>query len=139
MSPQRKFCLILALSLAAVLPARAETSVLVAHLSGAAEVPAITTAAHGEAQFTYDSDTRQLTYSVSYSGVVGTSVDLHGPAAKSEDANIVVSFPIPDSPVSGMATLTDGQAAQLLAGRWYIDVHSDAHPTGEIRGQIVKP
>jgi hypothetical protein len=29
------------------------------------------------------------------------------------------------------------QEAQLLAGKWYINVHSSFLPTGEIRGQLV--
>ena len=40
------------------------------------------------------------------------------------------------SPIKGEATLTDAQAADLLAGRWYVNVHTRAHPGGEIRGQV---
>ncbi len=42
------------------------------------------------------------------------------------------------SPVSGQATLTDAQAADLLAGRWYINLHTAANPGGEIRGQVTR-
>ena len=49
-------------------------------------------------------------------------------------------FPITPntSPFSGSATLTDAQAADLLAGRWYINVHTAANPGGEVRGQLAK-
>jgi hypothetical protein len=39
------------------------------------------------------------------------------------------------SPFEGSATLTDAQAAELLAGQWYVNVHTDANNGGEIRGQ----
>ncbi|OIQ70334.1 CHRD domain protein [mine drainage metagenome] len=42
------------------------------------------------------------------------------------------------SPAEGSATLTDAQAADLMAGKYYINVHTAANPTGEIRGQVTK-
>ena len=33
--------------------------------------------------------------------------------------------------------LTDDSAAALLAGRMYVNIHSDSFPNGEIRGQLV--
>jgi hypothetical protein len=40
------------------------------------------------------------------------------------------------SPMAGAATLDDGQIADLEAGRWYFNIHTAAHPGGEIRGQL---
>jgi hypothetical protein len=42
------------------------------------------------------------------------------------------------SPFEGTAVLTDAQASDLLAGRWYVNVHTEANKAGEIRGQVVK-
>jgi len=42
------------------------------------------------------------------------------------------------SPAEGSATLTDAQAADLTAGKYYINVHTAANPGGEIRGQVTK-
>ena len=40
--------------------------------------------------------------------------------------------------LEGSATLTDAQAADLMAGKYYINVHTAANPGGEIRGQVTK-
>ena len=42
------------------------------------------------------------------------------------------------SPIKGEATLTDAQAADLAAGKWYFNVHTAANKGGEIRGQVMK-
>ena len=38
----------------------------------------------------------------------------------------------------GSATLTDAQADELLAGKWYVNVHTAANKGGEVRGQVTK-
>jgi hypothetical protein len=38
--------------------------------------------------------------------------------------------------MNGEATLTDQQIADLTAGKWYFNIHTAAHPGGEIRGQL---
>ena len=38
---------------------------------------------------------------------------------------------------AGSATLTDKEAAQLIAGDWYVDIHTRSYGRGEIRGQLV--
>jgi hypothetical protein len=39
--------------------------------------------------------------------------------------------------MEGRATLTAAQAADLLAGKWYVNIRTAAHPGGEIRGQMI--
>ena len=36
------------------------------------------------------------------------------------------------------ATLTDAQIADLVAGKWYFNIHTAANPGGEVRGQVTK-
>ena len=38
----------------------------------------------------------------------------------------------------GAATITDAQAADLDAGKWYFNIHTAAHPPGEVRGQLMR-
>ena len=40
------------------------------------------------------------------------------------------------SPIRGDATLTDAQMKDLQDGKWYFNIHTAAHPDGEIRGQL---
>ena len=46
--------------------------------------------------------------------------------------------PVPN-PIKGSATLTPEQAQQFTAGEWYVNVHTQANPGGEIRGQVIPP
>ena len=66
-----------------------------------------------------------------------TGAHFHGPAMPGANAAVVVPFTGPiASPITGTATLTDAQIADLSAGRWYINIHTAANPGGEIRGQV---
>jgi len=40
------------------------------------------------------------------------------------------------SPIEGEAELTDDQLEQLANGLWYVNIHTEANPGGEIRGQV---
>jgi hypothetical protein len=118
----------------------ANTVNLSAHLSGQHEVPPNTRPGTGMAEARYNKETGILTYKVTYSGLSGpaTGAHIHGPASPTANAGIVVPFPNPQSPISGQTKLTDAQATQLLSGLWYVNIHTAAHPPGEIRGQLVQ-
>ena len=53
-----------------------------------------------------------------------------------QDVEHQVPLPL-GSPKSGSATLEPEQVSQLLAGLWYINIHSTHSPGGEIRGQVL--
>lgn len=118
--------------------ARAENVSLVAHLLGGNNVPANKSDAFGEGQFTYDTASRTLDYYVTYDGIAPSKIEIHGPASASENGALVANFPVSESPVTGKVTLTPDQGAALMAGRTYVDIHSQAFANGEIRGQIGK-
>ena len=121
-------------------PARAETVPFSATLSGASEVPPKATAGAGTATAALDTTTKMLTYDVQYSGLSGpaTAAHFHGPAEPGANAGVVVPLQPPASPIKGTTTLTDPQMAELLAGKWYANVHTAANPMGEIRGQLTR-
>jgi CHRD domain len=114
-------------------------------LTGAQQVPPVQTTGSGTADLTYDPSTRVVTWSITYSGLSGaaTMAHFHGPAEQGKNAGVVIwlskqGSPA-ESPIKGEATLTPEQAQQFMAGEWYVNVHTQAHPTGEIRGQVVPP
>ena len=92
----------------------------------------------GSGAFTYDPATHTLTYNVTYEGLTGpaAAAHIHGPADPGGNAGVVVPFASAASPITGTATLTDAQAADLMAGKYYVNVHTVANRGGEIRGQI---
>lgn len=99
----------------------------------------VTSTGKGMGMFTYESATHTLTYDVTFEGLTGPAVaaHIHGPAAPGANAPPVVPFPSAASPIKGTATLTDAQAADLAAGKYYVNIHTAANKGGEIRGQIM--
>ena len=82
-----------------------------------------------------------LTYKLTFTHLSGpaTAAHIHGPADPGANAGIVVPFTGNiTSPIKGSATLTDAQIAQLEAGKWYVNIHTEANKPGEIRGQLVR-
>jgi len=112
-----------------------------AALNGKSEVPPNASAGTGTADIDYDPATKKLSWKLTYSGLTGPvkAAHFHGPAEAGKNAGVVVAIPGATSgPADGSATLTDAQAADLEAGKLYVNVHTEANPGGEIRGQVTK-
>ena len=111
-----------------------------AWLTGGQEVPPTTSLGNGNASVTLDPN-GMLHWTVSYQGLSGpaTAAHFHGPATPGFNAGVVVNIggTTPANPMQGSAQLTPAQIADLVAGRWYVNVHTAANPGGEIRGQVV--
>lgn len=127
-------------SFALAAPASAEKMTMKVNLTSAAEVPANDSPGKGTADVTYDTASKMLTWKVTYSGLSGpaTMAHFHGPAEPGKNAPVVIPFKDAASGASGSATLTNAQAADLMAGKLYINVHTAKNPGGEIRGQVTK-
>lgn len=133
--------LALAMALSSTSGVRAEMLSYEVALKSASEVPPNTSGGSGTADVTYDTQTKQLKWKVSYSGLSGpaTAAHFHGPAEPGKNAGVMIPIQnIATSPAEGSATLTDAQAADLMGGRLYVNVHTAANPGGEIRGQVTK-
>ena len=109
-------------------------------LSSGAEVPPVTGTGTGSASVSYDTATKQVTYNVTYSGLSGpaAAAHIHCGAAAGANAGVAVPFANPASPITGSATLTDAQAADLTAGKCYVNIHTAANKGGELRAQLTK-
>jgi hypothetical protein len=109
-----------------------------ANLKGSNEVPPSATQAKGEFSAVLYTTRRVLNYTATYSGVpmAGASGqfetrDSHGPSAP-----VALMMDSGVSPTSGTAHLSDAQIKDLMAGRWYFNVRTSAHPVGEIGGRL---
>ncbi|WP_395837540.1 CHRD domain-containing protein [Archangium violaceum] len=118
-----------------------ESYVSTTQLSGANEVPPVTTSASGTASATLDGD--ELSVSGTFSGLSsplheesGSSAHVHQ-APPGENGGIVFNLSVTsDGNFSGTKKLTDAEKEAFKAGRFYVNVHSENHKTGEIRGQF---
>jgi hypothetical protein len=122
----------------AVSAAQAKTEKFEAKLNGASESPATTSKGTGDAKLSYDDATKKLTYTITYKGLSGDAVaaHFHGPADKGANAGVELPITVGPSPIKGEATLDEAKAADLMAGKWYVNIHTKENPMGEIRGQV---
>ena len=67
---------------------------------------------------------------------------IHGFAAPGDNAGVIVPLTVMGDAMSGTitggdATLTQAEVDGILDGMTYVNLHTNDHPGGEIRGQIV--
>ena len=137
----RKTALTIALfATAAFTYANAATVAYKANLTAASEVPPVQSQGKGSATVNVDTATKQATYRVEFSGLSGPAAAAHIHCGAAAGANAGVAVPLgganPTSPISGQATMTEAQLADLQAGKCYVNVHTAANKGGEIRGQL---
>jgi len=108
-----------------------------ANLDGSQQVPPEVTNASGSATLSFDTSSSVLNWNLVFSDLSSSNFanHMHGPAPVGINAPVQVPLAV-GSPSIGNTVLTVAQQTDLLAGLWYINIHTEVHPPGEIRGQI---
>src|SRR5579859_5075100 len=106
-------------------------------LSGSQEVPPVQTSATGGGTITVNDD-KSVSGSVTTKGIKGTMAHIHQ-AAPGQNGGVAIPLTQKGDnewAVPAGAKLNDDQYKAYKAGDLYVNVHSDAHKGGEIRGQL---
>lgn len=129
-------------ALALASPSMAAMVNMKADLKASNEVPPGSGAGTGSVAVTYDTATKKITWKGSYAGLSGPATAAHfhtGEAGKNGGIAVpIFAGAAAKTPFEGSATLTDAQAADLMAGKLYVNIHTTANKAGEIRGQVTK-
>jgi hypothetical protein len=106
-------------------------------LSGSQEVPAVNTQASGVSTIAVIGD-KTVTGSVKTTGITGTAAHIHMAASGQNGPVIIPLVKSGDDTwsVPGTTVLSSSQFDAYRAGNLYVNVHSAAHPGGEIRAQL---
>ena len=121
--------------------ASAAVRTLAATMSGAQEVPAVSTGATGQCTVTLDDVTGAVNATGTFSNLTTTASNahIHGLAPVGVSAGVIVPFTFTaatSGTFSGSGTLNPTQVAGMLNGQTYCNVHSTTFGAGEIRGQL---
>ncbi|MBC8160501.1 MAG: S8 family serine peptidase, partial [Roseiflexaceae bacterium] len=113
-----------------------------ADINGASEKPApIATSAKGSAVMNYDAASNTLALQIRLSGITPTMQHIHRVANPDGTGPVAypITFQVADAPnpvYVGAVTISDADEANLYAGKLYLNFHTTANPSGEIRGDI---
>jgi CHRD domain len=109
-----------------------------ATLNGASESSPNASTATGSSTGTFNTTTKILTVTTTYSGIVVTVGHIH----KGEigvSGPVEFPFTITASPIAfTSAALTASEETDLMENKYYVNLHSTTYPGGEIRGQLIK-
>lgn len=121
--------------------ASAHTVTFQVSLAGTKVVPPNGSAGTAAAVVQFNTHTGVYSIVGAMSGLEGTvlGVDLHGPGSQGQNAPSIVSMNLNGSLFNKSGTLSRAELDMLMAGLTYLDVHTSAHPDGEVRGQLIVP
>jgi hypothetical protein len=102
----------------------------------------------------FDTDTSTLSLSLGYGSAAGftdltgpaTAMHIHGPAMADANAGVITSLmglsfpsvnPATGGIIFGNLVLDAGNTSNLLAGLFYINIHTATNQSGELRGQLI--
>ena len=109
-----------------------------ATLNGASESSPNLSAGTGTSVATFNTTTKILTVTTTYTGFTATVGHIHK-GAVGVAGPLVFPFANVTSPIVLTTPALDAtQEADLMAHLYYSNIHSAAYPGGEIRGQLIK-
>lgn len=115
-----------------------------AYLDGLQETPPVATPGSGTGTLMLDDTNGNWTMTGTFQDLIGTSnnAHIHGPATVGVGpagviAPLTFDFGVTSGNYSGAGTFTAPQMADLIAGLYYVNIHTSFRPGGEIRGQLL--
>ncbi|WP_437729275.1 CHRD domain-containing protein [Sorangium sp. So ce861] len=109
-----------------------------AALSGAEEVPRVSSSASGFASLVLNAARNKITYRITVNGVTPTDAHVHR-GIVGVNGNIVYPLSPLGQVIEGTQAITSKDLEDLGRRQWYVNVHSATNPKGEIRGQVARP
>ena len=117
-----------------------------ANMTGGQEIPAVTTSSYGRAGFEFADSLTSMSYIIRTNVSAPTAAHIHcAPAGQNGPVGVTLqlrsatghgTITKPDkNNACGWTTVADVMTA-MQSGNAYINVHTAAFPTGEIRGQV---
>jgi hypothetical protein len=136
---------ILALSIvaaagAAEANAQSKTRIFHADMSALDETKFTESTATGTADFVLDLDSKQVKWTVTYTGLSSepVSIAIYGPAQPGANGQMMFSLTPKGlkSPIKGSSSVTEGQIQYFLYGWTYVNIVTKKFERGEVRGQL---
>lgn len=87
----------------------------------------------------YDDVSNQLDYTITFSNLQGTVTNMHfhlGAPGVSGGVELGIPGPWSSPQVATGVSISEASETNLLAGNWYVNVHTSSFGGGEIRGQV---
>lgn len=112
-------------------------------MDGLQEVPPVATPGTGTCTVSLNNVTFNVSVNCTFSGLIGNSSNahIHGPAAPGVSAGVILGLTftpgVTSGTITGAGVLSAANAANMIAGLTYVNLHSNFRPNGELRGQIV--
>ncbi len=121
-----------------------EATLYSATLDGDQSTGDVVTDGSGTASFTLNAAQTELTFDITAADLTGpvTLAHFHN-AAVGQDGDVVFSITDTVTEANGAVTasgtwpMTASDVVELLAGNIYVNLHTDAFPPGELRGQVL--
>lgn len=133
---KKLFLFLASLSLAACAGTMSGASTVTVNLSGAEEVPPVSVSGSGSGSFTIDAQ-GAVSGSVTTTGVDGKVAHIHM-GARGKNGPVIIPLTKSGDTYSAPAgaKLNEAQLQAFKAGNLYVNVHTPAHKSGEVRGQL---